>query len=298
MSLDNKFKYLLQTKTAIKEAIIGKGIEVSDTDTFRSYADKISSISSGSSGLSPAKMAGLCFWLDGEINSRAGMRNQAINGMQNLVWNALTGSSAAGYTEKLNGTPTFYEKGMKLGGTCFYPSYNFDDVTVEFAVEFGSLALEDGNNIHYILDSRSGATGFQVYTAEALAEGDMIVRFEGGNWAKNVTVRTKSKRFHCVITSKMSVANSTKIYLDGELANFSGGDAIATRKTANAPLSVGGTTESRMVSTTPTASNPWIAGAFYAPDDIFHLVRMWSRQLSEEEIKENYEEAKTRFNFN
>jgi len=45
----DKLNYLQDTKNQIKEAIKGKGIEVSDIDTFRSYADKISEIPSGGS---------------------------------------------------------------------------------------------------------------------------------------------------------------------------------------------------------------------------------------------------------
>lgn len=36
-----KLNYLAETKEAIKDAIINKGAEVSDMDTFRSYAEKI-----------------------------------------------------------------------------------------------------------------------------------------------------------------------------------------------------------------------------------------------------------------
>lgn len=49
MSLADKLNYLRQTKTAIKNAIINKGVEVTDSDTFRSYADKIGQITSGGS---------------------------------------------------------------------------------------------------------------------------------------------------------------------------------------------------------------------------------------------------------
>lgn len=44
MGLVQKLNYLLDTKEAIKEAIINKKVEVSDSDTFRSYADKINGI--------------------------------------------------------------------------------------------------------------------------------------------------------------------------------------------------------------------------------------------------------------
>lgn len=44
----NKLLYLSQTKNAIKEAIVEKGVEVTATDTFRSYANKIRNIQTGS----------------------------------------------------------------------------------------------------------------------------------------------------------------------------------------------------------------------------------------------------------
>lgn len=46
-TIADKLNYLNTTKTNIKNAIIEKGVEVSDNDTFRSYATKIGEISSG-----------------------------------------------------------------------------------------------------------------------------------------------------------------------------------------------------------------------------------------------------------
>lgn len=46
-TIAEKLTYLNGTKTAIKNAIINKGVAVSDTDTFRSYASKIESIQTG-----------------------------------------------------------------------------------------------------------------------------------------------------------------------------------------------------------------------------------------------------------
>ena len=43
-TISDKLNKLIQTKTDIKNAIIGKGISVSDSDTFSSYASKISQI--------------------------------------------------------------------------------------------------------------------------------------------------------------------------------------------------------------------------------------------------------------
>lgn len=45
--MNDKLNYLSETKSAIKDAISAKGVSVSENDTFRSYADKIKSITSG-----------------------------------------------------------------------------------------------------------------------------------------------------------------------------------------------------------------------------------------------------------
>lgn len=42
-----KLAYLNDTKTAIKDAIIAKGVEVPEGTTFRQYAEKIGEIKSG-----------------------------------------------------------------------------------------------------------------------------------------------------------------------------------------------------------------------------------------------------------
>ena len=50
MATSDKLNYLVGTKNAIKDAIVEKGVEVSENDTFRSYADKIKSIEAGGGG--------------------------------------------------------------------------------------------------------------------------------------------------------------------------------------------------------------------------------------------------------
>lgn len=48
-TISDKLNYLLQTKDAIMNAIIAKGVSILPTDTFRSYADKIAQITGGGS---------------------------------------------------------------------------------------------------------------------------------------------------------------------------------------------------------------------------------------------------------
>lgn len=53
-----KLNYLVQTKEAIKSAIIAKGIDVTEDDTFRSYASKIQEIQGGTvEGYTPNEIA-------------------------------------------------------------------------------------------------------------------------------------------------------------------------------------------------------------------------------------------------
>ena len=46
-TITDKLNKLAETKSAIKTAIVNKGVAVSDSDTFASYANKIASISGG-----------------------------------------------------------------------------------------------------------------------------------------------------------------------------------------------------------------------------------------------------------
>lgn len=47
MTIIDKLNQLLQTKTLIKEALIAKGVNISDTDSFDSYVGKIQNLSGG-----------------------------------------------------------------------------------------------------------------------------------------------------------------------------------------------------------------------------------------------------------
>ena len=63
MAVAEKLSYLNETKKQIKSALQSKGVSVSDSDTFRSYADKINQISSD--GQLPDFMSARNFTFDG-----------------------------------------------------------------------------------------------------------------------------------------------------------------------------------------------------------------------------------------
>ena len=56
MAISDKLEHLLETKQAIKAAIQGKGQAVTDTDSFRSYAEKIEAIGADGEDIIPISM--------------------------------------------------------------------------------------------------------------------------------------------------------------------------------------------------------------------------------------------------
>lgn len=293
-SISDKLSYLNDTKKAIKEAIVNKGVEVLDTDTFKSYAEKILNISGDttSSEFSPVGISGLCLWLDAEINSRKGIHDASVNGMQNLVFTPSVGNPN-GFLEKLNGTPTFKDKAITLGGTCFYPNYNFDELTIELVFQ------ENSNNVPHSTTRLISAyynTGFQIWLSKA---GTIYFQaFNSGNvCTKNVSFTSdfKTQKRYITITTKLSESNSTNIYLDGEKLDLTFDDNIAILMPDGYNMGIGGVRSTNTTSTEFSSSNTLANGSFASGNIDFSLVRMWSRKLSANEIKQNYISDKKRF---
>lgn len=66
-SIEEKLTYLLGTKAAIRQAIRDKGVEVTDEDSFRDYADKIASIEGSSLVVSREVPTVIFFDYDGSV---------------------------------------------------------------------------------------------------------------------------------------------------------------------------------------------------------------------------------------
>lgn len=65
-SVADKLSYLKETKNQIKNAIIQMGQDVSDTDTFRNYSEKISNISSDADATEKQILEGKTAYVNGE----------------------------------------------------------------------------------------------------------------------------------------------------------------------------------------------------------------------------------------
>lgn len=259
-------------------------------------------------GVLPKNIAGLVMCLDGEINSRNGAHDESVKGMQNLVYSPLIGyTTETGTREVLNGTPAFTDKGCTLGGTCFYPDYNNNEMTVEFCVEITRSAESLPLNLHFIA-SRTYQGGWQIWigdpdkTDEPFANS--TVKFQAFTSDMTQTKNTSAKfsqtygeKIYYTVTTKLNEANSTKIYMNGELVTNLDlyEDGIATVGNSKVNVGIGGYCNTSTESITPTSSNPFNLGSFYGNYLKWYMFRKWSRQLTPEEIKQNYLQDKKRF---
>ena len=100
-TINDKLEYLNQTKQDIKQAIINKGQNITEEDTFRSYADKINDIQLGV--LSEAEAQSLNTNLDLILNEK----------VPELVIDLDTGSLSGGYIGQLFN----YDKNVQIGIT-------------------------------------------------------------------------------------------------------------------------------------------------------------------------------------
>lgn len=120
MSITDKLQTLKNTKQAIKQALINKGVEISDTDDFASYADKIENIEPNGTGGSNT-VAGLDITDFVNIDNNGKLHRTDKN---TLVCNA-----------------------SDIGDRCFYHIYNNNDTLTSISFPnvttiSGSMALQ------------------------------------------------------------------------------------------------------------------------------------------------------------
>lgn len=248
--------------------------------------------------LSPSNTAGLCLWLDAEINSREGIHDETINGMQNLVYTPYVGkSSSVGCLEKLNGTPTFTNNSCRLGGTMFAPSFDLSALTFEFTGSFISNVFDNVISQQLLINHiivggfqtmfTSNAYHYQVYNATS-------ARTKQLQYALNIE---PGKVYHIALTDVLGKAGTTKLYIDGEfvettlITDSDGGVCPTATDIRN--MGIMGVNSTSTTSIYPVEKNT--QGAFYGEYTNINTMRLWNRVLSVDEIKNNYENDKRRF---
>lgn len=171
----SKLNYLNETKSLIKQAIIDKGVAVSDTDTFRSYVDKIASIEN----IIPSVVAtddvcrkNLCYWMDA-IDNRGiididGTRNTTAGNWWSKsgfcyfaatktgTWNedSITfNSTYHGYYET---TPMMYRATSSIKEVTYEMTFSVNSYTTDVGFILGNLQsggsciMYDTNGVFYV----------------------------------------------------------------------------------------------------------------------------------------------------
>jgi hypothetical protein len=243
-----------------------------------------------------SSVGGLCVWLDGELNSRSGMRDENVNGMENLSYEPLlTKSTVSGCREVLSGTPTFGEKSCKLGGTMFVPCYEQDKMSFEFV---GDFTTNNFNNIisQQLFTNSIYKGGYQVFLT------NVALHYQLFN-ASNQIVKQYSlgiqvepgKKYHLAVTDDFTATGVTKFYVDGSevtpevVKDQTGG--CCTQTVTN--IGIMGVQSPSCTSVYPVANNG--EGCFYGEYTNINSFRLWNRVLTPEEIKKNYSIDKRRF---
>lgn len=178
-SVADKLSKLMETKSAIKSAITAKGVTISDSDPFSSYAGKIAQIESGGSG--EDNSTGL---IEGTIKNYTGdaikVRDYAFYHSESLesinLPNALTiGNYAFQYAENL--LSAILPRATNIGNNAFYECRRMMSISLPSATEIGSGAYRNCEKLAIVdLGSASEISNNAFYGCSALAT--FIIRSE------------------------------------------------------------------------------------------------------------------------
>lgn len=111
-TLNDKIHYLQDTKDDIKDAIVAQGISVASTDTFRSYADKISQIQGGGA----VYTAGDNVQIENNVISATDTTYTAGDGIEISASNIISTNALP------DGTPIYYVNNTDTTQTAFITS--------------------------------------------------------------------------------------------------------------------------------------------------------------------------------
>ena len=171
---------LAETKTAIKDAIVAKGVEVADTDTFRSYADKIGQIQAG--GGEPATKFGASVdTFIGDVDENgvltASTWTGALNfaGVKEIVSHVLnyTFSYCSGITSvDFSSLQTVGARGLEYG------FYYCSGIT---SVDFSSLQSVGDYGFNYAFQGCSGITSVDFSSLQTVGQSGLSYAFNGCN---------------------------------------------------------------------------------------------------------------------
>lgn len=173
-----KLAYLEETKTAIKDAIVAKGVEVPEGTTFRQYADLISGISTGLSDEDLAKatatpedvFAGNTFYAGnreiktGTASAGNSVKEFTVNAKDNVTFQIPARDYISIFWETTLAINTYYGARLyqRKNGTfsnlvCYAYSAKFADTAIKTALMMNgddvivSVTDNSGNSSHKVI---------------------------------------------------------------------------------------------------------------------------------------------------
>lgn len=184
MATADKLNYLLETKEEIKNAIVAKGVSVSDADTFRSYANKIAAIQTGSTTVDSKEDALLTGNITEYENDRiTSLRAHGLSNYETLESISLPNVTEIG-EEGLAYNPNLYSVRLDnvetLGMSCFRDDYSLSEIELSNKITtIPAQCFYDCESLNTL--KLPGDTMVTLASVDALT-GTMLADGEGSIW--------------------------------------------------------------------------------------------------------------------
>lgn len=118
-SVVDKLNYLKETKTAIRNALVEKGVEVADSDTFRSYAQKVTDIPAGGGDID-ALIDGSITEIISEATYISSYKFNYCSKLTKAIFPNATGINFNAFAECTNLTEVSFPKVISIQYMAFY----------------------------------------------------------------------------------------------------------------------------------------------------------------------------------
>lgn len=183
-TISDKLTYLEGTKSAIKDAIVAKGVAVSDSDTFRSYADKIGQISGGGGGKINLNDYGLTFANSNMSNQQYNEITYTLNEYIPYFFNKATINAVINLFNLLTEGVVYYTEGTFENLRCeqiIFPStFTISSVTNTFRGLTTTSETNPSILDNLIINSTAGYTELS-FSETNLNINNITFNFDGGN---------------------------------------------------------------------------------------------------------------------
>lgn len=178
-TIAEKLEYLNDTKTAIKGAIVAKGVTVSDTDTFRSYANKIGQIQAG--GGEPATKFGASVdtWL-GDVDENGTLNKTTWTGALNFAGVKTIGAGVLQYAFYYNKRITSVDLSSLQSVGDFGLQNAFDGCTGIASVDLSSLQSVGNYGMYHAFYNATYITGaLDLSSLQSVGNSGLQSAFQG-----------------------------------------------------------------------------------------------------------------------